>query len=53
MAEVGAACAEYQNVNIRNLPCRTIQCDEKGKSLGRAVHLAWINLGYAKKEGGA
>ena len=26
--EVGAACAEYQDTHLRNLPCKTIQCDE-------------------------
>ena len=28
LASVGAACAEYQNKHLRNLPCQTIQCDE-------------------------
>lgn len=28
LASVGAACAEYQNTQLRNLPCQTIQCDE-------------------------
>ena len=28
LASVGAACAEYQNTHLRNLPCQTIQCDE-------------------------
>jgi hypothetical protein len=25
---VGAACAEYQDKTLRNLPCKRIQCDE-------------------------
>ena len=28
LADVGAACAKYQDRYLRNLPCRTIQCDE-------------------------
>ncbi|MFC2065496.1 IS1 family transposase [Chloroflexota bacterium] len=28
LASVGAACSAYQNVFLRNLPCKTIQCDE-------------------------
>jgi len=28
LREVGAACAEYQNAHLRDLTCRTIQCDE-------------------------
>src|SRR5688572_18245246 len=28
LAEVGAACAEYQDRTLRNLPCKRIQCDE-------------------------
>jgi IS1 family transposase len=28
LAEVGAACAEYQDKHLRNLPCQRIQCDE-------------------------
>ena len=28
LAEVGTACAEYQDCAFRNLPCRRIQCDE-------------------------
>jgi len=28
LAEVGKACAEYQNKTLRNLPCKNIQCDE-------------------------
>lgn len=28
LADVGAACAEYQDRTLRNLPCRRIQCDE-------------------------
>ena len=28
LADVGAACAEYQDKTLRNLPCRRIQCDE-------------------------
>src|SRR5437773_2765390 len=28
LAKVGLACAKYQDVHLRNLPCRRIQCDE-------------------------
>jgi IS1 family transposase len=28
LAEVGAACAEYQDKTLRNLPCKRLQCDE-------------------------
>src|SRR5579864_6288532 len=28
LAEVGTACAEYQQRVFRNLPCKRIQCDE-------------------------
>ncbi|MCJ7563140.1 MAG: IS1 family transposase [Candidatus Aminicenantes bacterium] len=28
LAEVGAACAEYQDKTLRNLNCKLIQCDE-------------------------
>jgi hypothetical protein len=28
LRDVGAACAEYQHEHLRNLPCKTIQCDE-------------------------
>ena len=28
LREVGTACAEYQDIHLRNLPCKTIQCDE-------------------------
>jgi IS1 family transposase len=28
LLEVGAACAEYQDVTLRNLTCKRIQCDE-------------------------
>ena len=28
LADVGVACAEYQNRTLRNLPCKRIQCDE-------------------------
>jgi IS1 family transposase len=28
LADVGTACAEYQNKTLRNLPCKRIQCDE-------------------------
>jgi IS1 family transposase len=28
LREVGAACLEYQNENLRNLPCQRIECDE-------------------------
>src|SRR5712692_4926057 len=28
LAEIGQACAEYQDKTLRNLPCKRIQCDE-------------------------
>lgn len=28
LEDVGAACAEYQDAALRNLPCKRIQCDE-------------------------
>lgn len=28
LVDVGAACAEYQDAALRNLPCKRIQCDE-------------------------
>lgn len=28
LAEVGAACADYQNRHLVQLPCRVVQCDE-------------------------
>jgi IS1 family transposase len=28
LVDLGAACAEYQNEALRDLPCRNIQCDE-------------------------
>jgi len=28
LAEVGAACAEFQDKTLRNLPCKNLQCDE-------------------------
>jgi IS1 family transposase len=28
LADAGAACAEYQDAMLRNLPCKRIQCDE-------------------------
>lgn len=28
LVDVGAACSEYQNKVMRNLPCKRIQCDE-------------------------
>jgi len=28
LADIGMACAEYQDTALRNLPCRFIQCDE-------------------------
>ena len=28
LVDVGAACAKYQDVTLRNLPCKRIQCDE-------------------------
>jgi len=28
LVDVGKACAEYQDVALRNLPCKRVQCDE-------------------------
>ncbi len=28
LREVGAACQEYQDKNLRNLPCKQVECDE-------------------------
>lgn len=28
LVDLGAACAEYQNGTLVDLPCRTLQCDE-------------------------
>src|SRR4030043_163197 len=28
LREVGAACLEYQDKAMRNLPCKNLQCDE-------------------------
>jgi hypothetical protein len=28
LADVGEACAKYQDENLRSLPCKRIQCDE-------------------------
>jgi IS1 family transposase len=28
LADVGAACAKYQDETLRNLPCKRVQCDE-------------------------
>ncbi len=28
LAEIGAACREYQDMTLRNLPCKRLQCDE-------------------------
>lgn len=28
LVDVGTACSQYQHENLRNLSCKTIQCDE-------------------------
>ncbi len=28
LTDVGDACAKYQDMHLRNLPCKTLQCDE-------------------------
>jgi hypothetical protein len=28
LVDTGAACSEYQNQTLRNLPCKRLQCDE-------------------------
>jgi len=28
LTDVGKACADYQDITLRNLPCKNIQCDE-------------------------
>lgn len=35
LAEVGAACSEYQDKALVNLPCREIQCDEIWSFIGK------------------
>jgi IS1 family transposase len=34
LVEIGAACAEYQDRVLRNLPCKRIQCDEIWSYIG-------------------
>ena len=34
LVDVGAACAEYQDGALRNLPCKRIQCDEVWSFVG-------------------
>jgi IS1 family transposase len=34
LVEIGAACAEYQDKALRNLPCKLIQCDEIWSYIG-------------------
>lgn len=35
LEDVGAACAEYQDRVMRNLPCRELQCDELWSFVGK------------------
>jgi IS1 family transposase len=51
LAEVGKACADYQNVTLRNIPAKRVQVDEiwsfcyaKAKNVTPAV---WERAGYA------
>lgn len=34
LVDVGTACAEYQDIHLRNLPCKRIQCDEVWSFVG-------------------
>lgn len=34
LVDVGAACAEYQDTALRNLPCKRLQCDEVWSFVG-------------------
>ena len=34
LADVGKACAEYQDKTLRNLPCKRVQCDEVWSFVG-------------------
>src|SRR5712692_7721448 len=51
LAEVGKACADYQNVTLRNIPAKRVHVDEiwsfcyaKAKNVTPAV---WERAGYA------
>ena len=50
LADLGKACARYQDEKLRNLPCKRIQCDEiwgfcyaKGKNVPKKY---WGKLGF-------
>lgn len=49
LPEIGAACAEYQDKALRNLPCKQIQCDEIWSFVGAKEK----NTQKPKKMGGA
>ena len=47
LADVGAACAEYQNRTLINLPCKRIQCDEIWSFVGaKQKHVEQGAAGY-------
>jgi IS1 family transposase len=45
LRDLGAACADYQNATLRNLPCKRIQCDE----IWSFVYAKAKNLPQAKR----
>ena len=53
IADLGKACAKYQDEKLRNLPCKRIQADEvwsfchaKDKNLvGRIKGQVWVRIG--------
>lgn len=49
LADVGAACVEYQNKTLRGLPCRHIQADE----IWSFCHAKAKNVPAEKKASGA
>ena len=47
LADVGAACAEYQNKALVNLPCKRVQCDEIWSFVGaKQKHVEQGAAGY-------
>jgi hypothetical protein len=48
LAEIGAACTKYQDVTLRNLPCRRLQGDEIWSFVGGKDK----NLSQEKKANG-
>lgn len=47
LVDVGAACAEYQNKTLVNLPCKRVQCDEIWSFVGAKLrHVEQGAIGY-------